>query len=176
MGVPLKGDHQKALQGRGRQGCRREAVRAGPQSPCGSARRRGRTAARSVDFTWWRGVAPLVIAVLARGGRNGPLGHARVRGSVGVNALEGQSPGEHRPRCLRESGAPWTRTRGGRKASKQTKSPERGDPVREVQGIEEAVAGPCARACGAARDASESERRLMAETVSELRWESRPPR
>jgi hypothetical protein len=80
-----------------------------------------------IGFTWWRGVAPLVIAVLARGGRNGPLGHARVRGSVGVNALEGQSPGEHRPRCLRESGAPWKRTRGGRKASKQTKSPERGE-------------------------------------------------
>jgi hypothetical protein len=78
-------------------------------------------------FTWWRGVAPLVIAVLARGGRNGPLGHARVRGSVGVKALEGQSPGEHRPRCVRESGAPCARTRGGRKASKQTKSPERGD-------------------------------------------------
>jgi hypothetical protein len=99
-------------------------VRSSParRTPTRSWRPRGRP-----DFTWRRGVAPFVVAVLARGGRNGPLGQNEGPRLDRRKALEGPSPGELGPRGGCESGAVRVPTRGGSKASKQTKPPERGE-------------------------------------------------
>lgn len=147
------------LQGRGRQDCRREVARAGLQSPCGSDADEDVAAARSSGLTWRRGVAPLATAVTSprrtewsAGSREGPR-LDRIQGS-----------GEAKPRrasaavCLRKQRT-VVRTRGGSKASKQPKPPERGDSgaspsaqargVYVVQDVEEVADGPRARACEA---------------------------
>jgi hypothetical protein len=49
-------------QGRGREGCRREAARVHARSPRAWTRRRGRAAARSRGLTWRRGIASLEVA------------------------------------------------------------------------------------------------------------------
>lgn len=130
------------------------------------SRTAGRTPTRSRrpqgrhGFTWRRGERSSSSRMLARGGRNGPPGQKAPRLDR-RKALEGRSPREQGPWTV-ASAAPAVRLRGGSKASKQPK-PER----------------RCARVGGQGQSTGEAEAGVRAravETVSELRWGTRPPR
>jgi len=130
------------------------------------SRTAGRTPTRSRrpqgrhGFTWRRGERSSSSRMLARGGRNGPPGQKAPRLDR-RKALEGRSPREQGPWTV-ASAAPAVRLRGGSKASKQPKPERRCAQVGgQGQGTGEAEAGVRARAV---------------ETVSELRWGTRPPR
>jgi len=130
------------------------------------SRTAGRTPTRSRrpqgrhGFTWRRGERSSSSRMLARGGRNGPPGQKAPRLDR-RKALEGRSPREQGPWTV-ASAAPAVRLRGGSKASKQPKPERRYAQVGgQGQGAGEADAGVRARAV---------------ETVSELRWGTRPPR
>jgi hypothetical protein len=156
-GRPITVDRPKVEGGRVAAERRHVPVRSRPagRMPTRSWRPRGRS-----GFTWRRGERSPSSRMLARSGRNGPQGHEVPRLDR-RKALEGRSPGEQRPWNV-ASAAPAVRLRGGIKASKQPK-PERRYAQVGGQGQGAGEADGCARA-------------RAVETVSELRWGTRPPR
>lgn len=148
-------------------------VRSSPadRTPTRSGRPQGRS-----DFTWRRGVAPFAIAVLARGGRNGPLGHERVRDSTGSKLWRGKAH-ESTGRGVSAKAARRAHGLAGGGKLRSSRSHRNGvTPVRGIQDVGEVVAGPHARACEAGRSARDSAWGSKTETAFELRGETRPPR
>jgi hypothetical protein len=115
-GRPITVDRSKVEGGRVVAERRHVPVRS---RPAGRTPTRSRRSQDRHGFTWRRGERSSSSRMLARGGRNGPLGHEAPRLDR-RKALEGRSPGEQRPRNV-ASATPAVRLRGGIKASKQPK-------------------------------------------------------